>query len=137
MKKGFTLLELIVVIVIIGILATLGYTQYNMVAERGRAAEGIVVLSTIRTAETACYLEKGTYASTLTDLGVSAPASCTSTNYFYYTIHLDTGNERAEADRCLSGGKAPNWSSPGYCNVVWFVSGRLQYNGCGGNGPGG
>jgi prepilin-type N-terminal cleavage/methylation domain-containing protein len=38
-KKGFTLLELIVVIVIIGVLATLGLTQYASMVERGRSAE--------------------------------------------------------------------------------------------------
>ena len=29
MKRGFTLLELVVVILIVGVLATLGFTQYG------------------------------------------------------------------------------------------------------------
>ncbi len=136
MKKGFTLLELIVVIVIIGILATLGFTQYSMVVERGRAAEGLSILGLIRKAEIAYNLENGTYTINITQLSVSVPTSCTSTHYFWYTLHND-GTWRAEADRCTSRGKSPNWSAPGYCNVINFDSGTLQYNGCGGNGPGG
>ncbi|MBU0547795.1 MAG: prepilin-type N-terminal cleavage/methylation domain-containing protein, partial [Candidatus Omnitrophica bacterium] len=37
MRKGFTLIELIVVIIIVGILASVGMTQYTKVVEKGRA----------------------------------------------------------------------------------------------------
>lgn len=47
MKKGFTLLELIIVIIIIGILATLGLTQYARMVERGRGAEARQLLGNI------------------------------------------------------------------------------------------
>jgi len=38
-RKGFTLLELIVVIIILGILASLGFSQYIKMVEKGRSAE--------------------------------------------------------------------------------------------------
>lgn len=106
-NRAFTLLELIVVIVILGILATLGYSQYNALAEKGRAAEAKAVLGTILHAVRAYYLEKGVLPASLSELTVDAPTACTSTNYFSYWVPAYDGN-CVGAGRCTSGGKAPN-----------------------------
>ena len=84
MRRGFTLLELIVVIIIIGILGTLGFTQYSRVIERSRGAEAKAVLGTIRTAATAYNLQNPTsaYPTNITTLGVDVPG----TSYFTYGI---------------------------------------------------
>ena len=50
MKKGFTLLELIIVIIILGILATIGVSQYQGTIEKGREAEARSILGSMRTA---------------------------------------------------------------------------------------
>ena len=105
MKQGFTLIELIVVIIIVGILAAVGLTQYTKMVEKGRAAEARVVLGSLRTAEVAEYNENGAY-QTVINLGVSAPTACATTHYFSYTCATDTGT--CTANRCASGGKTPN-----------------------------
>ncbi len=134
MKKGFTLLELIVVIIIIGILATLGFTQYTMVIEKGRSAEARAVLSTVRTAAAAYLLENGTYPASISNLAVSAPTSCTSTNYFYYSFQQSGcecgGAYEAVAWRCTAGGKTPNASAA--CVLPLCIdSGRFVQSQCG------
>jgi len=106
MKRGFTLLELIIVIIIIGVLATLGFTQYTKVMEKGRAAEARVILGTLRTGERAYNLEYGVFSGTIADLGVDAPAVCATTHYFSYACALATGT--CTATRCIAGGKTPN-----------------------------
>jgi len=103
MKRGFTLLELIVVIIIIGILGTLGFTQYSKVVEKGRAAEAKVILGQIRSAQAAYNLENGAYTTAITDLAVEVPTSCTATHYFTYGVSGTAGT----ATRCTSGGKSP------------------------------
>ena len=105
MKKGFTLVELIIVIIIVGILASVGMTQYTKVVEKGRAAEARMILGTLRTAEIAEFTENGAYES-VANLGVGAPTACTDTHYFRYSC--DSGTGTCTANRCTAGGKTPD-----------------------------
>jgi len=103
MKRGFTLLELIVVIIIIGILATLGFSQYAKVMEKGRTAEAKAILGQLRTAETAYRLERNTYTSDLAQLAVGAPAACDSAaHYFSYGVTGAAATFTATATRCTT-----------------------------------
>lgn len=113
MKQGFTLIELIVVIIIVGILAAVGMTQYTKVVEKGRAGEARVVLGSLRTAEVAEFQENGAYA-TVANLGVAAPTACAGTHYFTYGC--DTGTGLCTATRCTTGGKTP--TGPSYTKTL-------------------
>ncbi len=119
MRRGFTLLELIVVIIIIGILGTLGFTQYTKVLEKGRTAEAKAILGQMRTAQEAYYQERGSRTATIGDLAVESPTSCASTHYFSYSTDATTGT----ATRCTSGGKTPNAADPGYTVTLNYATG--------------
>jgi type IV pilus assembly protein PilA len=118
MKRGFTLLELTIVIIIIGILAALGFTQYGKTIEKGRTAEAKAVLGALRTAETTYNQQYATYTATLDNLDVAAPGACTSTHYFAYAV-ASTG--LGTATRCTSGGKVP--TGPDYSVTLDYASG--------------
>ena len=105
MRKGFTLVELIIVIIIVGILASVGMTQYTKVVEKGRASEARLILGTLRSAEIAENIENGAY-QTVAGLGVSAPTACATTHFFSYACVAGTGT--CTATRCTAGGKTPN-----------------------------
>jgi type IV pilus assembly protein PilA len=73
-RKGFTLVELAVVIVIIGVLAAFGVPKFLTSVERSKASEAFSYLSAIRDAEERYLAQQGVYATDPTTLDVSIPA---------------------------------------------------------------
>jgi len=69
MKRGFTLVELIVVILIIGVLSTLGLVQYGPAREGALDREAIVNLKLIQAAMKIYGMEVGGYFDS-SDVGV-------------------------------------------------------------------
>jgi len=61
MRRGFTLIEILIVIIIIGILATLLLPQIGGMTERARVAEAKSTLGAIRVALMGYYMENNTF----------------------------------------------------------------------------
>ena len=119
--KGFTLLELIVVIIIIGILGAFAFTQYTRVIEKGRSAEARNNLGTLRKLQLAHYQENGNYNTNLpTETGLAA-RSCNTNYYFRYTC-ATTGD--CTASRCTAGGKAPNVAASDAYQLSLSIAGK-------------
>jgi prepilin-type N-terminal cleavage/methylation domain-containing protein len=142
MKKGFTLLELIVVIVIIGILATLGYNQYRRMAEKMRTSELIATVGLMRKSTINYYLEKGSLSSiTNGDIGIGTssgdiPSNCVSTHYYRYRV--DTWGSATTVNlvgqRCTAGGKPPQGNSAWDLYITYNVATDNSAWHCGGTG---
>jgi prepilin-type N-terminal cleavage/methylation domain-containing protein len=120
MKKAFTLLELIVVIIILGVLATLGISQYGRMIERSRSAEAKAILGDMRKYAEGYYMEFDTLsniANTKLNLGTDMddiPTTCRASHYFTYSFSTGTiSTFTSTATRCTSGGKDPQSAQAG------------------------
>ncbi|MBI5367829.1 MAG: prepilin-type N-terminal cleavage/methylation domain-containing protein [Planctomycetes bacterium] len=71
---GFTLVELAVVIVIIGVLAAFAVPRFLSAVERSKAGEAYNYLAAVRSAQERFQARQGTYASALADLDIQMPA---------------------------------------------------------------
>lgn len=109
-KKGFTLLELMIVVIIIGILATLAIPRFIKATDRAKYAEAKSILGTIRSAQMRYYLEQNNnyYASggNITGLDIEVPTS----TYFTYV-----GADAATSPTYIGGAEAK--SSSGLKNL--------------------
>jgi len=68
--RGFSLIELMVAFVIIGILAAVAYPAYISFVQRSRRADAAAVLTVVVQAQERYRSNRSTYASELSDLGL-------------------------------------------------------------------
>jgi type IV pilus assembly protein PilA len=73
-RKGFTLVELAVVIVIIGVLAAFGVPQFLKSVERSKAAEAFNYLAAVRSAQERFLAKNGIYYAGTPDADGALPA---------------------------------------------------------------
>ena len=94
-SRGFTLVELSVVIVIIGVLAAFGVPKFRNAVERSKAAEAFNYLAATRSAQERYQARQGTYASDIASLDIAMPAP----KYFTVgTIAAGTGESATLED---------------------------------------
>ncbi|MDD4004674.1 MAG: prepilin-type N-terminal cleavage/methylation domain-containing protein, partial [Elusimicrobiaceae bacterium] len=72
-NKGFTLVELAVVIVIIGVLAAFGVPRFREAVERSKAGEAFNFLSAVRSSQERYHSRQGAYANNTGELDINFP----------------------------------------------------------------
>jgi prepilin-type N-terminal cleavage/methylation domain-containing protein len=73
-NSGFTLVELAVVVVIIGVLAAFAVPRFMASVERSKAAEAFNYLASVQASQERYHARQGTYAESVDDLDIKLTA---------------------------------------------------------------
>ena len=86
-NKGFTLVELMIVIAIVGILAAIAIPNFLSYQKKAKTLEAKSILGDIRTMEEAYRAENSAYSNSLSTIGWTSP---TGSTYYAYSVATPT-----------------------------------------------
>lgn len=123
-NQGLTLIELLVVIVILGLLAAIASSAFLNATARAKESEAKVNVGAMLKAQQMAYVEQGSFARNLRELGLGI---ATQTQHYEYKTHLggETNFDRnGNLVTTLSIAIAiPHTDVRGYMGKVWLDSG--------------
>ncbi len=93
-SRGFTLLELMIVVIILGILASVAIPQFSKSVRRSRTVEARNAIGMVRGAELRYFQEWGAYTATIGNLDVEDPsqtAGIVANSRFNYAVVVGGG----------------------------------------------
>jgi type IV pilus assembly protein PilE len=94
---GFTLIELMIVVAIVGILAAIAYPIYTRYIMQSRRADAKTALLDLAARQERYFSINNTYALTAANLGYSGtfPVSVNTSNTAYYQLNVSLANTTA------------------------------------------
>lgn len=116
-QAGFTLTELLVVIVVVGILAALTIPKFTNVTTRAKTTEAKLMLKQVYNLQKAFYLENDIYASNLEAIGFEQEKLKTDGGTARYLIEL---NEVADTSFVATATSVIDFDRDGTFNV-WSI----------------
>ena len=130
-QKGFSLIEIMVVVVIVGILAAVAIPNYQNYVVKGNRAAAQAFMVEVANLEKQYLLDARTYAADLATLGMTAPADVSK----HYTVAVCINPDPSQ---CTTAATPPYFivtatpTSPGQTS-----DGALTFTSDGTKGPGG
>ncbi|EPT3727939.1 pilin, partial [Neisseria gonorrhoeae] len=133
LQKGFTLIELMIVIAIVGILAAVALPAYQDYTARAQVSEAILLAEGQKSAVTEYYLNHGEWPENNTSAGVASPPSDIKGKYVK-EVKVEKGVVTAEmkpsgVNNEIKGKKLSLWAKRENGSVKWFCGQPVKRNG--------
>lgn len=90
LQRGFSLIELMIVVSIIGILASIAMPAYQDYSIRAQVSEGMVLMSGVKTAVVEVFTQTGVMPDSRTAASLQAAATATQAKYVS-SVDIGTG----------------------------------------------
>ncbi|HGJ8444767.1 TPA: pilin [Neisseria gonorrhoeae] len=124
LQKGFTLIELMIAIAIVGILAAVALPAYQDYTARAQVSEAILLAEGQKSAVTEYYLNHGTWPKDNTSAGVASPPSNIKGKYVK-EVEVKNGVVTATmnssgVNKEIQGKKLSLWGRREDGSVKWF-----------------
>lgn len=119
-REGFTLVELMVVVAIIGILSAIAIPNFRKYQAKAKTSEAKLRLAEVYTAESAVYSDYDTYVSCIQDAGIDSPGA---NSRVYYSVGF-SASVSANATAVTNG--MPTCAAPFFYPQTRSVGGSLH-----------
>jgi len=90
-SDGFTIVELMVVVALVGLLAAVSIPNYLTFSRRARQAEAKIALSALFTAETAFAVEQNSFSRCVREMGSAGEGGASANRYYSVGFNAHTG----------------------------------------------
>ncbi|HFB6866099.1 TPA: pilin [Neisseria gonorrhoeae] len=132
LQKGFTLIELMIVIAIVGILAAVALPAYQDYTARAQVSEAILLAEGQKSAVTEYYLNHGKWPEDNTSAGVASPADKIKGKYVQ-KVEVAKGVVTAEmastgVNKEIKDKKLSLWAKRQDGSVKWFCGQPVTRN---------
>ncbi|HFB0623533.1 TPA: pilin, partial [Neisseria gonorrhoeae] len=123
LQKGFTLIELMIVIAIVGILAAVALPAYQDYTARAQVSEAILLAEGQKSAVTEYYLNNGEWPENNTSAGVASSSSIKGK--YVKEVKVENGVVTAQmkpdgVNKEIQGKKLSLWAKREDGSVKWF-----------------
>ncbi|HFC8137417.1 TPA: pilin [Neisseria meningitidis] len=130
LQKGFTLIELMIVIAIVGILAAVALPAYQDYTARAQVSEAILLAEGQKSAVTEYYLNHGIWPANNNSAGVATSASDIKGKYVK-SVEVKNGVVTAQmassnVNNEIKGKKLSLWAKRQAGSVKWFCGQPVQ-----------
>ncbi|EMU1581255.1 pilin, partial [Neisseria gonorrhoeae] len=123
LQKGFTLIELMIVIAIVGILAAVALPAYQDYTARAQVSEAILLAEGQKSAVTEYYLNHGEWPENNTSAGVANPTEIKGKYVQSVTVANGVVTAQMKSDgvnKEIQGKKLSLWAKRQDGSVKWF-----------------